>query len=122
MPTLSTRIKSSALKIAHSVYDRALDVDGSVLYEGNVTRILDDDKHWWTQTEAVVGFVNAYQLSGDEAFLKAAMRVWEFIDRHIDRQRAWRMVLENFARRCALAGDAQVEPMEMPLSQRTHVL
>jgi mannobiose 2-epimerase len=41
---------------------------------------------WWIQAEALVGFLNAYHLSGDEAFRTAALRVWEFIKAHqIDR-------------------------------------
>jgi cellobiose epimerase len=80
---LLNEIQGVALNMAQSVYDRGLDTDGSLLYEADTAGIIDDEKHWWTQTEAVVGFVNAYQLTGNEAFLIAAMRVWEFIDKHI---------------------------------------
>jgi cellobiose epimerase len=81
------RVRSVAMKLAQSVYDRGLDDDGSLFYEADPIGITDDDKHWWTQTEAVVGFVNAYQLSRSEYFLTAALRVWEFIDRClIDKQ------------------------------------
>jgi len=86
-PDLSARVKAAALKIAGAVYETALDLDGSLLYEADASGIIDDDKHWWTQTEAVVGFVNAYQLSGDQRYLFAALRVWQFIDRClVDRQ------------------------------------
>lgn len=80
---LLAQVRSVSLKIAQSVYDRGLDADGSLLYEADDTGIIDDDKHWWAQTEAVVGFVNAYQLSGGEHFLTAALRVWEFISLNI---------------------------------------
>jgi mannobiose 2-epimerase len=80
---LSTRVEKAALNLAQSVHDRGLDTDGALLYEADTTGIIDDDKHWWTQTEAVIGFVNAYQLSGDESFLMAALRVWEFINQKI---------------------------------------
>lgn len=77
------KVQSVALKMAQSVYDNGLDGDGSLLYEADLRGIIDDDKHWWTQTEAVVGFVNAYVISGDEYFLSGAMRAWEFIDGHL---------------------------------------
>jgi mannobiose 2-epimerase len=84
---LLARVETASLKIAGAVYDQAVDVDGGLLYEANATGIIDTEKHWWAQTEAVVGFVNAYELSGDEKFLIAAQRGWQFIARYlIDRK------------------------------------
>ncbi|MFT3952276.1 MAG: AGE family epimerase/isomerase, partial [Oscillospiraceae bacterium] len=40
-------------------------------------------KIWWVQAETVVGFLNAYQKSGDGAFLSAARAVWDYIQTHI---------------------------------------
>jgi mannobiose 2-epimerase len=34
---------------------------------------------WWEQNEAVVGFLNAWHLSGDRRFLDAAVRTWDWI-------------------------------------------
>ncbi|MCM3870701.1 MAG: AGE family epimerase/isomerase [Pyrinomonadaceae bacterium] len=84
---LLAQVRNISVKMAQSLYNRGLDGDGSLLYEADAGGIIDDDKHWWTQTEAVVGFVNAYQLSGHEYFLAAALRVWEFISRYlVDKQ------------------------------------
>jgi mannobiose 2-epimerase len=76
-------VRAVALKMAQSVYENGLDADGSLLYEMDGGRITDGDKHWWTEAEAVVGFVNAYQLGGGEHFLEAARGTWDFIKRHI---------------------------------------
>lgn len=85
---LTEKVKAEAIRMAQAVYDEALDADGGLLYEADHTGIFDTDKHWWPQAEAVVGFFNAWQLSGSEHFLKAARRSWEFIDKHIvDHQR-----------------------------------
>ena len=64
-----------------------LDLDGGLIYEmfprENWT---DTDKHWWPQAEALVGYFNAYQISGDEEFVRKTFAVWEFIrDKIIDR-------------------------------------
>ena len=80
---LLTKVKDVSVKMSQSVYERGLDNDGSLLYEANPRGIINDEKHWWTQTEAVVGFVNAYELTGEENFLAAAIGVWEFIKAHL---------------------------------------
>jgi len=80
---LLAKVRDAALKMARSVYEDGLDADGSLLYEADGQGIIDDDRHWWAEAEAVVGFLNAYQLSGSEHFLMAAIRVWEFIERYI---------------------------------------
>ena len=100
-PDLLAQVRAVALEMARSVYDKGLDVDGSLFYEADSRAITDDEKHWWTQTEGVVGFVNAFQLSGDEKYLAAAIRVWHFIDRVIiDRQNGewfWKTTREGSA-------------------------
>jgi cellobiose epimerase len=80
--------RKAAVKAAQAVYDQALDTDGGLLYEGRGRQVIDTDKHWWPQAEAVVGFLNAYQLSGREYFLTASENSWEFIEKFIvDHQR-----------------------------------
>ena len=57
----------------------ALDSDGGIWYEYDPqANHWIKEKHWWPQAEAMVGFFNAWQLSGDEQFLKHSMRAWDF--------------------------------------------
>jgi mannobiose 2-epimerase len=80
---LLREVREEAVKMAQAVYDEAIDTDGGLLYEANRTGMIDTDKHWWPQAEAVVGFLNAYALSSKEHFQIAAERTWEFIDKYI---------------------------------------
>jgi mannobiose 2-epimerase len=80
---LTARIKPVALEIAHAVLKQGVDADGGVLYEADPHGISDGHKEWWPQAEAVVGFLNAYQLSGEQPMLDAAFRSWDFIDAHL---------------------------------------
>jgi mannobiose 2-epimerase len=57
--------------------------DGALHYEGKNGKIIDAGKEWWPQTEAMVGFVNAFQLSRDAKFVEAARRAWQFADRQL---------------------------------------
>lgn len=80
---LHERTRNAALRMAEAVLKTGVAPDGSLLYEADETGIIDDDRHWWPQAEAVVGLMNAYQLSADPRFLKASHRAWSFIRQNI---------------------------------------
>jgi len=82
-PEQDLEVEEIALKIAEAVYEQGLDEDGGFFYEGKAGRVIDTNKEWWPQAEAVVGFLNAYQLTGEEHFFRAALNCWEFIEQHI---------------------------------------
>jgi mannobiose 2-epimerase len=87
-PELSSRIRPLAVKIAEVTLAEGVDKDGGVYNQGSPSGLTDTNKEWWPQAEAVVGFLNAYELSGDDRFLAAAFRTWDFIElRLIDRTR-----------------------------------
>ncbi|KPK87739.1 MAG: N-acyl-D-glucosamine 2-epimerase [Bacteroides sp. SM23_62_1] len=69
--------------IAETVLNNAVADDGSLYYEVTEEERLDDDRHWWPQAEAMVGFMNAYQHTGDEKYINAILQVWEFIKQYI---------------------------------------
>jgi mannobiose 2-epimerase len=80
---LLTQAREVAVKMAEAVYTQGLDADGSVFYEAGPHGIKNDAKHWWPQAEAVVGFYNAYQISGRAELAAAADRVWSYIEDHV---------------------------------------
>jgi cellobiose epimerase len=64
-----------------------LGMDGGLFYERFGDGATDTDRHWWPQAEALVGYFNAWQLSGDETFLQHATGVWQFIrEKMVDRK------------------------------------
>jgi mannobiose 2-epimerase len=84
---LLAEVRQECVQMAQAVLDQGVDPNGGLLYEADSSGIIDPGKEWWPQAEAVVGFLNAYQLSGLEHFRKAAERSWEFIENYIvDRQ------------------------------------
>jgi mannobiose 2-epimerase len=83
---LASRTRALAVKIAEVTLAEGVDVDGAVYNEGGPEGLSNANKEWWPQAEAVVGFLNAYELSKEERFLEAAFRAWDFIEaRLIDR-------------------------------------
>ncbi|MEO6993527.1 MAG: AGE family epimerase/isomerase, partial [Lacunisphaera sp.] len=84
---LTERTHALAIKIADVTLAEGIDADGGVYNEGGPTGLTNTNKEWWPQAEAVIGFLNAYQISGEERFFRAALHAWDFIEqRLIDRQ------------------------------------
>lgn len=83
---LLAEVRTVAVRMAEAVLTRGRDAEGAIVYA--VTREgVDPNRHWWCQSEGVVGFTNAYELSGDARFAEAARRCWEIIDRQfVDRR------------------------------------
>lgn len=77
-PTLKKSMASTSLKMVEASLN-GLDADGGMMNEGNSELVIDTDKHWWPQAEALVGLVNAWQLTNEDRYLEVALRIWNFI-------------------------------------------
>lgn len=63
---------------------QGVDTDGGMWYEYNKADLhFNREKHWWPQAEAMVGFLNAYQLTENEQYLRHSINSWNFIKNHI---------------------------------------
>jgi mannobiose 2-epimerase len=83
-PALEERARRVALEMARAVYEQARDQDGSLFYEADSRgTLVDPNKHWWAQAEGVVGFYNAYQLSGNSHYRDASQRLWQYIKQRV---------------------------------------
>lgn len=77
------RVRKVAVSMAEATLTEGIDADGGIWNEAEGGRLVSKDKDWWPQAEAMVGFYNAYQLTEDQRFLKAAEASWNFIDKHM---------------------------------------
>ena len=78
MDTEQSPTRQTVLAMAEQVLKYGRDSDGSVMNEWIEGRHINADKVWWVQAEAVVGFANAWQMSGDQRYLVAAYQAWGF--------------------------------------------
>ena len=75
-------IKDVSVKMARKVYETGIDRENGGLYNELIDGVVRDPvKVWWPQCEAIVGLINAFQLTEEEVFLEAASQIWKFIDR-----------------------------------------
>jgi mannobiose 2-epimerase len=79
---LRERALRVSLRVAAATLGEGADSLGGI-YVSQVDRVVDTDKEWWPQAEAIVGFVNAYQVGGGAEFLDAAVATWEFTKHHL---------------------------------------
>lgn len=88
------QVQSISLNMAAAVYNQALGADGSLIYESSPRKQVLS-RQWWAHAEAVVGFYNAWQLSGQQHYLQASSLSWQYIQAHfIDRKHGdWYKVL-----------------------------
>jgi mannobiose 2-epimerase len=82
-PTLEERVKSESMKIVKAASE-GLQPDGSMIYETNrSTGHVNNERSWWVQAEAVTGYLNAYELTGDDNYLQRSVKCWQYINGHL---------------------------------------
>jgi mannobiose 2-epimerase len=78
------KYKAVAVKMADAIDRVAVDKDGGLFLEsyrfGSHVRT---NKHWWLQAETLVGFINAFQVSGNRKHWETMKLSWDFIDKHV---------------------------------------
>ena len=79
---LLSAVTPVALRLAEVTLAKGVKADGGILYENP-----PGSRVWWVQAEGMVGFLNAYQLTGEHRYLEASANCWAFardylVDRH----------------------------------------
>jgi mannobiose 2-epimerase len=80
---LLRRLQSLALRMADVTLQEGIADDGALRYEGKGGRVIDPGKECWPQAEAVIGFLNACQVSRDEKYFTAARRSYDWIESNL---------------------------------------
>ena len=83
---LTERTRACCARIADAALEGYLE-DGSLLYEKHADGTLDRERHWWVQTECIVGLFYLYRFHGRHQALAPALKTWRYVREHlIDRQ------------------------------------
>jgi mannobiose 2-epimerase len=76
---LIAEITKLAMQMVDAVYQEGVDEDGALMYEAGPNGLTHTYKDWWPQAEAVVGYLNAFQLGKGDDFFHASRRNWDWI-------------------------------------------
>jgi mannobiose 2-epimerase len=77
-PTWIKKMKTLAINMAIEAEKGIDPKDGGMWNEKNQGHI-NTEKHWWPQAEAMVGYFNAFQLTGNKKFYDLSIGSWSFI-------------------------------------------
>jgi len=79
---LIRRVKDISIRIADAASE-GLQSDGSLVYEKDrSTGRIGSERSWWAQAECVVGYLNAYELTGKQKYLENSTNCWNYIKNH----------------------------------------
>jgi len=79
---LLKKVEEVSVKIAEAVI-KGIQPDGSLIYERDrATGRVNDTRSWWAQVETIVGYFDAWEISGDEKFLDIAINCWNYTRDH----------------------------------------
>jgi mannobiose 2-epimerase len=95
---LTTNVKHESLRIAKAALE-GINSNGGLINEMDyLNGHVDKKSDWWPQAEAIVGFVNAWQLNGDKYYLQKAYDVWKYIKANIidNDQGEWYWSVDEF--------------------------
>jgi cellobiose epimerase len=81
--SLLSTVKERSLALTKAAVE-GLDKDGGLWYEYDPGQHhLIKQKHSWPQAEAMIGFFNAWQNTGDKSFLNQSLKSWGFVKKYI---------------------------------------
>ena len=80
---LKEKVEKIAVEMVDVTSEQAFDEKDAIYAEKDADGMLHTQLEWWQQAEAMVGFVNAYQITGDEKYLDWAIRMWTVIEKYI---------------------------------------
>jgi mannobiose 2-epimerase len=81
-PDLTASVKELTVKIADAAAE-GLQPDGSLLTEkdtetGHVVSV----RSWWEQAETILGYLNAFGITGKELYLDRSLNCWNYVKTH----------------------------------------
>lgn len=81
---LLSDVEKMVIQVVDTFLEVAIDRDGGVINEKDYkSGLIDADRHWWPQMEAIVGLKYAYQLTKNPNYMKPALSIWKFTKNHL---------------------------------------
>lgn len=111
---LADKMEPALAAMTACVYKLAF--DGNALYNECENGINDTKRIWWVESEAVVGFLNAYMKEPEhKEYFDAAQSIWSYIKEHIvDKREGSEWLSEVDEKNVPMTRKPIVEPWKCP--------
>lgn len=76
-----SRVRKQALQMTDAALASGMRSDGVMIYEKSAHGV-NERQAWWVQAEAVVGCLNAWQISGQRKYYDQVVKTWNYIKTH----------------------------------------
>jgi len=88
VPSLSEKYRPSIITMAQVCLEQSIGDLGQVCDHFTFAdKSKKQDSFWWVQAEALVGFLNAYHLTGECEYLLTCEKIWQFTqEQHLDQK------------------------------------
>lgn len=80
---LRKRVQAMTSKLCEVAYMHAFDAASGGFNNECENGVVDAQKIWWVQAEAVIGFINGYAKTKEEYLIDAAESVWKYIKQNV---------------------------------------
>lgn len=74
---LTAQVRPVTAHIAQASLE-GIQPDGSMIHEDH-----DASRQWWVECEAVIGFIDQWQLTGDKQWMERAEKAWGYLNDHL---------------------------------------
>ncbi|MFW8592119.1 AGE family epimerase/isomerase [Glaciecola sp. 2405UD65-10] len=82
-PKTTSKLTPTVLQLAETCLKEGIGTERQVYDEIDIkTGHVNQASCWWVQAEAIVGFLTAYELTGDSSYIDAVAGIWSFIKKH----------------------------------------
>ena len=78
---LKKQIDQQAIRMTRTALKEGLNAEGA-MREEKTSQGYSRKISWWPQCETIIGAVNAWQLTGEQMFLDAALKTWSYVKTH----------------------------------------
>lgn len=83
-PEQIARARMTVLRLAESCATEGVGRSGEIYDEyDHVSGHINTTRIWWVQAEGLVGFLNAYQMTGKAEYRRRVMELWRFVNDHV---------------------------------------